>query len=168
MHTPILVSGISTLLWISRCLNTDIQTRTPPAQVPGPPFGIRSTFGPAGYRVSGNRTPVFLGRGLVIYRKLGSFGPLPSYSHPPSCFAHACVALDLDFGTPACPNEQYGLQAPQRASPVLSDGDEACTQLWACSFCFVPPAFGFWTAGSLLTADRPPWARTSRGRPDQS
>ena len=56
---------------------------------------------PAGYRASGNpnQTPVFLGRGLVIYRKLGSFGPLPSYSHPPSCFAHACVAPDLDFGS---------------------------------------------------------------------
>ena len=45
----------------------------------------------------------------MIYRKLGNFGPLPSDSHPPSCFAHACVAQDLDFGTPACPNVESGL-----------------------------------------------------------
>ena len=50
-------SGISTLLWIFRCLDTDIQTAHTTRTGAGTPSRIRSTFGPRPRGLSGEQKP---------------------------------------------------------------------------------------------------------------
>ena len=56
-RTPILESGISILLWIFRCLDTDIQTAHTTRTGAGTPSRIRSTFGPRPRGLSGEQKP---------------------------------------------------------------------------------------------------------------